>query len=68
MRARIRGKIYRASYGIIRPDVAATFGTGAAALRSGFSMDVVVPWGSSTLALEARSESGSNPRMGLRPQ
>ena len=59
MRARIRGKTFRANYGIIRPDVAATFGTGAAALRSGFSMDVVVPWGSSTLVLEARSKGGA---------
>ncbi|MBA2270124.1 MAG: glycosyltransferase, partial [Chthoniobacterales bacterium] len=48
-----------ANYGILRPDVAATFDTGPAALRSGFSLDVVVPWGAGTLVLEARSKSGA---------
>lgn len=59
LRARVRGKTYNASYGIVRPDVAATLDSGAAALRSGFAMDVVVPWGPSTLVLEARGAGGA---------
>ena len=59
MRARVRGKIVSASYGIVRPDVAATYDTGAAALKSGFAMDVTVPVGSSTLMLQARSKGGA---------
>ena len=57
LRARIRGKSFPAAYGILRPDVAATFDTGPAALRSGFSMDVVVPWGAATLVLEAQTQA-----------
>lgn len=58
LRARIGSEVFRANYGIIRPDVAAAFDTGSAALRSGFSLDAVVPRGSSTLVLEARSKGG----------
>jgi O-antigen biosynthesis protein len=58
MRARIRGRAYRANYGIMRPDVAATLGD-RAGLRSGFSLDVVVPPGPATLVLEARSGEGA---------
>ena len=58
LRARIGRKTFRANYGIVRPDVAATYDSGPAALRSGFSLDVVVPRGSSTLVLEARSKLG----------
>lgn len=59
LRARVRGKTFPAHYGILRPDVAATFETGAAALRSGFFIDVVVPWARSKLVLEARSRGGN---------
>ena len=58
LRARIDGKVFRANYGILRPDVAATYDTGLPALRSGFSLDVDIPRGSSTLVLEARSDGG----------
>ncbi|MFN2509158.1 MAG: glycosyltransferase family 2 protein, partial [Chthoniobacterales bacterium] len=58
MRARIRGKVFRANYGILRPDVAVHFGSDSPALRSGFSMDVIVPWSWSTLVCEARSSGG----------
>jgi len=58
VRARLRAKVFGASYGILRPDVAAAYDTGAAALKTGFSMDVAVPFGSSTLILEARSPGG----------
>ena len=59
LRARIGRKIFRANYGILRPDVAATFDIGPAGLRSGFSLDVVVPWGASVLVLEARGCDGA---------
>ena len=58
VRARLRAKVFGASYGILRPDVAAAYDTGAAALKTGFSMDVAVPFASSTLILEARSLAG----------
>ncbi|HMJ06118.1 MAG TPA: glycosyltransferase family 2 protein [Chthoniobacterales bacterium] len=58
LRARVRGKEFRANYGIIRPDVAATFEAGLTALRSGFSIDLVLPWGRSHLVLEGRSKDG----------
>ena len=58
LRARIGRKTFRANYGIVRPDVAATYDSGPAALRSGFSCDVVVPRGAATLVLEARSKAG----------
>lgn len=58
LRARIRGRTYKASYGILRPDVAAILESGAGALRSGFALDVAVPWGFATLILEARSGRG----------
>jgi O-antigen biosynthesis protein len=58
IRGRIGSKSFRANYGIVRPDVAATYGSGPAALRSGFSMDVIVPRGTSTLVLECRSKGG----------
>lgn len=59
LRARIGSTVFRANYGILRPDIAATFDSGMAALKSGFSIDVTVPWGSSTLAIEARSSGGA---------
>ncbi len=59
LRARVGRKVFRANYGILRPDVAATFNTGTAALKSGFSLDAEVPWGSSRFVLEARSDGGS---------
>ena len=58
LRAHIGSKIFRANYGIVRPDVAATYGSTPAALRSGFSIDVVLPRGTSTLVLECRSKAG----------
>jgi GT2 family glycosyltransferase len=58
IRARIRGRMHRANYGLMRPDVVATLGN-ETALRSGFSLDVVVPPGPATLVVEARSAEGS---------
>lgn len=58
IRARVRGKSFRASYGIVRPDVAVAFENKIGALRSGFSIDVTLPRGSAELILEARRDQG----------
>ncbi len=58
IRARIRGQILPARFGSVRPDVAIAFGQRAGALRSGFSLDAVVPRGSANVILEARSADG----------
>lgn len=58
MRARIARKTFTVNYGILRPDVAVIHASEPAALRSGFSGEAIVPWGKSTLVLEARSGSG----------
>ncbi|MGI8819366.1 MAG: glycosyltransferase family 2 protein [Chthoniobacterales bacterium] len=53
IRARLRGKVFPGTYGILRPDVAVTI-ENEAALRSGFFVDLVVPGGWGKLRLEAR--------------
>lgn len=58
LRARLRGRAVRVHYGILRPDVSATLTGGLSTLRSGFSADLIVPPGPSTLLLEARTEEG----------
>lgn len=58
LRARSGREMFRANYGIVRPDVAATFDAHPAALRSGFSVDVTLPWRPSTLVFEARGRTG----------
>ena len=58
MRGRVGNKIFPANYGIVRPDVAVAYETRSGALRSGFSLDVVVPRSSSKLVLEVRSADG----------
>jgi glycosyltransferase involved in cell wall biosynthesis len=56
IRARLRQKIFPAKYGVVRPDVAATFENQSGALRSGLFLDVLVPPGLSTLELQARRD------------
>jgi glycosyltransferase involved in cell wall biosynthesis len=58
VRARIGRTTFRAYYGIPRPDVAAAYERRAGSLRTGFEVDVVVPWGRHTIVLEALSQDG----------
>lgn len=58
LRARLRGRTFPATFGIVRPDVAATFDGSIVALRSGFSVELDVPRGRANLILEARTEKG----------
>jgi GT2 family glycosyltransferase len=59
IRVKIGNKARIARYGLERPDVAGSFGEYASARRSGFSVEVKVPPGDSTVRLEA-IEHGSN--------
>jgi glycosyltransferase involved in cell wall biosynthesis len=58
VRARVRGKIFQATYGITRPDIALTFEQHPGALRSGFSLDVILPRIPASLVLEAGDAQG----------
>ena len=58
IRARIRRKIFPATYGITRPDIAIAFEQHPGALRSGFSLDVILPRIPATLLLEAGDAHG----------
>ncbi|MDQ6624457.1 MAG: glycosyltransferase family 2 protein [Verrucomicrobiota bacterium] len=58
LRARVGGKIFPAHYGILRPDVALAHDRQPGSLRSGFSIDLIVPWGRHRLILEARGPDG----------
>lgn len=58
LRARVRSKVYPVFYGIPRPDVAVAYERRPGSLRNGFSADVIVPWGRTTVVLEARSFGG----------
>jgi glycosyltransferase involved in cell wall biosynthesis len=55
VRARVRREVFPAYYGIPRPDVSMAYERRPGSLRNGFSVDVIVPWGWSTLVLEARA-------------
>ena len=59
VRARLGRKIFRGHYGAPRPDVAVMIEQKQTGLRSGFFVDLVVPWGRSKLFLEARSGEGN---------
>ena len=54
IRARIGRKIFPASYGLPRPDVAVTTENPTGALRSGFALDATFPPGFSTITFEAQ--------------
>jgi glycosyltransferase involved in cell wall biosynthesis len=58
IRARIRRKIFPGSFGITRPDIALAFEQHPGALRSGFSLDVILPRVSAMLVLEAGDARG----------
>ena len=55
VRARVRKKVFPARFGTPRPDIGLRYDNRPGALRSGFSMEVVIPPGRSELILEARS-------------
>ncbi|HEV3410191.1 MAG TPA: glycosyltransferase, partial [Chthoniobacterales bacterium] len=67
LRGKVRGKTFPANYGILRPDVAASYDCGMAALRSGFSLDAKLPPGPATFVLEARGRSGTWTEVLTRP-
>lgn len=58
VRARVRHKIFRARFGIVRPDIGLLFNNGPGALQSGFSLDAIIPPGRSQFIIEARSGEG----------
>lgn len=58
MRARIGRRSFRVHYGILRPDVALAHERCRGSLRSGFSTDVIVPWGRRRLVFEVRTTDG----------
>jgi glycosyltransferase involved in cell wall biosynthesis len=59
VRARIRHKIFRARFGTVRPDIGLLFDNMPGALRSGFSLDAIIPPGRSQFIIEARSGEGA---------
>jgi GT2 family glycosyltransferase len=56
VRARVRKNIFPARFGTPRPDIGLRYENRPGALRSGFSLDAIIPPGRSQLILEARSE------------
>ena len=58
IRGHIRRKIFHATYGITRPDIAIAHEQHPGALRSGFSLDVILPRVPATLILEAADAHG----------
>lgn len=58
VRARVRNKIFQARFGTVRPDIALLFDNRPGALRSGFSLDAIIPRGRSQFIIEARSREG----------
>ena len=55
VRARVRKKVFPARFGTPRPDIGLRYDNRPGALRSGFSLEAVIPSGRSELILEARS-------------
>jgi hypothetical protein len=58
LRARVGRHIFPVKYGTLRPEIALAFEGQPSALRSGFSVEVEVPRGGGTLALEGRGQTG----------
>jgi glycosyltransferase involved in cell wall biosynthesis len=59
VRARVRHKIFQARFGTVRPDIALLSDNRTGALRSGFSLDAIIPPGRSRFILEVRSGEGT---------
>jgi O-antigen biosynthesis protein len=58
VRARVRKRIFQARFGTVRPDIGLLFDNRPGALRSGFSLDAIIPPGRSQFIIEARSGDG----------
>jgi glycosyltransferase involved in cell wall biosynthesis len=58
VRARVRQKIFPARFGTVRPDIGLLFDNRPGSLRSGFSLDAIIPPGRSQFIIEARSGKG----------
>ena len=58
VRARVRENIFPARVGRLRPDIGLLFDNMPGALRSGFSLDAIIPPGRSQFIIEARSGEG----------
>jgi glycosyltransferase involved in cell wall biosynthesis len=58
VRARIRKKVFPARFGKPRPDIGLRYENRLGALRSGFSLEAIIPPGRSQFSLEARSDKG----------
>jgi len=56
LRARVRKNLFPARFGKVRPDIGLRFDNRPGALRSGFSLDAIIPPGRSQFILEARSD------------
>jgi glycosyltransferase involved in cell wall biosynthesis len=58
VRARVRHRVFRARFGVVRPEIGLLFDNRPGALQSGFSLDGIIPPGRSQFILEARSGEG----------
>jgi GT2 family glycosyltransferase len=58
VRARVRKKCFPARFGTARPDIGLEYGNRPGALRSGFSLQAIIPPGRSEFRIEARSGDG----------
>ena len=58
VRARVRKNLFPARFGTPRPDIGLRFENKTGALRSGFSLEAIIPPGRSEFVLEARSKNG----------
>ena len=58
VRARVRKNFFQARFGKVRPDIGLRYDNRAGALRSGFSLDAIIPSGRSEFIMEARSGNG----------
>src|SRR5262249_19595012 len=58
VRARVRKNFFPARFGMLRPDIGLEYDNRPGALRSGFSLQAIIPFGRSEFILEARSGDG----------
>jgi glycosyltransferase involved in cell wall biosynthesis len=58
VRARVRKEVFPARFGTPRPDIGLRYDNRPGALRSGFSLNAIIPPGRSQLIVEARSGDG----------
>src|SRR6266576_3720236 len=58
VRARVRKNLFPARFGTPRPDIGLQYDNKPGALRSGFSLQTIIPPGSSEFIMEARSGNG----------